>query len=70
MKKPTKTTKKVKKIEAWLVCDGKDIPIDFGAIGDTPKKRMLFVYSTEKAALEQWNGFRIKKVVITYSLDK
>ena len=55
-----------KKIKAWMVCDGKQMPLVFGAMKDKPEKTIFFVYQNEKAAKDAWDGFEIKPCTITY----
>lgn len=68
MKPIKKSSKKerVVKVKAWLICDGKGKPLDFGSINDKPCERMLFVYSSKKEADRQWAGFKMIEITFSY----
>ena len=59
--------KTVKKVKAWVVCDGSDVPVVFGSMNEKSEKSIYFIYQNEKEAKRQWGGFGIYPATIIYS---
>ncbi len=64
----TPQQKREKKVRAWIVTDGSKKPIAASSGVGRTLTELFFVYQTEKAAFDSWQGMNIIPCTISFSL--